>query len=228
MQNEKNIYVDLETTGLDPQRHPIIQIAAIAVDGHMRELEIIELKVKFDEREATPEALQKNGYNQGLWEREGLEPTDAAKQFAAFLRRHATVDMSSKEGRPYLVAQLVGHNGATFDGPFLHAWYRRLGIFCPARYQTLCTLQRALWYFDEHKHETPPTNFKLGTLCEYFDVSLREEDAHDALADIRATVSLYRAMVKHPPPDRESRRDTTSASSQAHRLCRSETNHSWK
>ena len=56
------------------------------------------------------------------------------------------------------------------------------------------------WDFDEHKHETPPTNFKLGTLCEYFGVSLREEDAHDALADIRATVSLYRAMVRNTPP----------------------------
>ena len=197
MQNEKNIYVDLETAGLDPEQHPIIQIAGVAVNGELRELETIELKVKFDEREATPEALQKNSYDQELWEREGVSPPDAAKQFAAFLRRHATVDMFSRDDRPYLVAQLVGHNGAAFDGPFIHAWYRRLGIFCPARYQTLCTLQRALWYFDEHKHETPPTNFKLGTLCEYFGVSLREEDAHDALADIRATVSLYRVMVRN-------------------------------
>ena len=60
----------------------------------------------------------------------------------------------------------------------------------------LCTKQRALWLFDEDKSLTPPADFKLGTLCEYFGVRLREDsDAHDAFYDVRATVELYRAML---------------------------------
>ncbi len=62
----------------------------------------------------------------------------------------------------------------------------------------LCTKQRALWLFDEDKSLTPPANYKLGTLCEYFGVRLRQADAHDAFHDVRATVELYRAMVGMP------------------------------
>jgi DNA polymerase III epsilon subunit-like protein len=58
-------------------------------------------------------------------------------------------------------------------------------------------LQLALWWFNEHKEETPPANFRLGTLCEYFGIPLRAEDAHDALADVRATVLLYKAMMRN-------------------------------
>ena len=191
---EKIIFLDLETCGLDQDRHPVIQIAAVAVDAGLCELETFEIKIRFDEAEANPATLQKNHYCRQLWKRRGVEPLEAAHRFAAFLRRHATVDMFSKDGRRYQVAQLVAHNGERFDGPFLHAWYQRLGVFCPARYMVLCTKQRALWLFDEDKTLTPPANYKLGTLCEYFGVRLRDTDAHDAFHDVRATVELYRAM----------------------------------
>jgi DNA polymerase III epsilon subunit-like protein len=117
-----------------------------------------------------------------------------AKDFAAFLKRHATTDMVSRNGRPYQVAQLVAHN-AVFDGVFLKEWYERLGLFLPGTYRVFCTMQRALWLFHEDKSLTPPTDFKLGTLCEFFGITLRAENAHDALADVRATVQLYRAMM---------------------------------
>ena len=101
--------------------------------------------------------------------------------------------MVSQAGRPYQLAQLAAHN-ANFDGPFLRAWYQRIGQFCPARYQVLCTLQRSLWWFDEHRLETPPKDFKLQTLCEYFEVPLSDDEAHEAIADVRATLGLYRAL----------------------------------
>ena len=100
------------------------------------------------------------------------------------------------------MAQLVAHNAERFDSPFLHAWYRRLGLFLPARYMALCTKQRALWLLEEDKSLTPPANFQLQTLCEYFGVSLPAEAAHDALNDVRATVELYRAIRRHVQPPR--------------------------
>ncbi len=44
---------------------------------------------------------------------------------------------------------------------------------------------------------TSEHDFKLQTLCQYFDIPLRPEAAHDALNDVRATMGLYRAMLSH-------------------------------
>jgi len=58
-------------------------------------------------------------------------------------------------------------------------------------------LQRAVWLFHEDKSLTPPPDFSLLTLCHYFGVPLRANEAHEALNDVRATVELYRAISDH-------------------------------
>src|SRR5712692_11444528 len=102
--SQKLICFDLETGGLNPKRHPIVQLAAIAVDRHLEPVEAFEAKIRFDEREANRNSLRKNHYRRGLWAREAHEPEEVAKHFADFLRRHATVPMLSSDGRPYYVA----------------------------------------------------------------------------------------------------------------------------
>jgi DNA polymerase III epsilon subunit-like protein len=193
--SQKLIFADIETGGLNPRRHPIIQLAAVAVDSNLEPLDAFEAKIRFDEREANRNSLRKNHYHRGIWAKDAQEPKEVAERFAAFLRRHATVPILSSDGRVYRVAQLVAHN-ASFDGPFLQTWYERLNAFLPARYHVLCTLQRAQWYFHEHKEETPPQDFKLATLCQYFGVTFHAASAHDAMADVAATVDLYRALIQ--------------------------------
>lgn len=200
--DERICYFDIETGGFFDVvvgrikvTKPIIQISAIAVDRNYRECETLEIKVSFDEADADHVTLNANHYNAEIWKREALPPFTAAKRFASFLRRHATVDRVSKSGKPYQVAQLVAHNAERFDGPLIRAWYEKLGLFCPAAYNVFCTKQRAFWLFHEHKEPTPPDNYKLGTLCRYFGVPLRAEEAHDALNDVRATVGVYRALI---------------------------------
>jgi DNA polymerase III epsilon subunit-like protein len=187
------VFFDLETAGLNAKRHPILQIAAIAVDEGLQPVERFEAKVRFDESRANRISLRKNHYHRGVWAKNALEPEDAAKRFAEFLRRHATVTKLGSDGEPYHLAQLVAHN-ASFDAEFLWAWYERLYMYLPARYQVFCTLQRAMWYFQEHREETPPDDFKLATLCHHFGVPFHAASAHDALADVSATLALYRAM----------------------------------
>jgi len=195
--DERLVFFDLETAGIETWR-PIIQIAAVSVDEELRALESFEAKVLFDMADANERSLSKNHYSDELWAAKAKPARQVAEEFAEFLRRHATFDAFSSEGRRYEMAQLVAHNGERFDGPFLHAWYRRQKVFCPARYQVLCTKQRALWLFDEDKTMTPPSDFKLGTLCEYFGVPLSADEAHEAMADVRAMIGLYRAMRKFP------------------------------
>jgi DNA polymerase III epsilon subunit-like protein len=190
------VFVDLETGGPNPNRHPIIQLAAIAVDGRtLSTLEAIEIKIQFDETKANKYSLRKNGYSRKSWNDNALQETVAAKRFAGFLRKHAGFHALAKDGREFRLAQLVAHNAA-FDGPFLQAWYKRLDIFLPARFQVFCTLQRALWHFFEHSEDGPPHDFKLGTLCKHFGVPLI--GAHDALGDAQATVGFYRALLESP------------------------------
>lgn len=189
----KLIFFDLETGGRNPRRHPIIQIAAVAVESSLSPLDAFEAKIRFDEKMAMKSALRKNHYHPGTWANEAQDEVVVAKSFSDFLRRHASVPVLSAKGGKYNVAQLVAHN-AEFDGVCLHAWFERLSIFLPARRQVLCTLQRALWYFPENPTLVPPTDYKLATLCQYFGVAFHAAAAHEALADVTATVELYRAL----------------------------------
>lgn len=187
------VFIDLETGGLDCTRHPITQIAAVAVDEQLRELEAFETKVQFDERQADPEALAKSHYDAAVWARDAIAPRQATDALSAFFKRYADVKMvSQRTGRDYFVAQLAGYNAATFDGPFLQAMYRQHDAFLPATYRVMCCLQRVLWHFHYRPEHPQPIDFKLGSVCQHFGITL--DGAHDALADVRATVELCRAL----------------------------------
>ena len=188
------VFFDLETGGLDHGLHAITQIAAVAVAADsLAEVDRFEVKVKFRPENVDPAAMSLNSYNAETWEREAVHPLDACTRLSTFFQKHATVRMTShRTGRDYFVAQLVGHNAATFDGPFLQAWYKRLDQFLPASYRVLCTLQRAVWHFQERPNVCQPESFKLGALCEHFGIPAT--GAHDALADVLATGELYRAL----------------------------------
>lgn len=192
--HEPIVFVDLETGGGETWR-PIIQLAAIAISSDGTELESYEAKLQFDESIADPQALQKHHYSPERWMREAQPACVVAEAFAQLLLRHAIVDQRTFGGRVFQVAQLAAHN-APFDGGFLKAWYDRLHLFLPASPRVLCTVQRAMWAFHEDKSLTPPADFKLGTLCEYFGISLPKSKAHDALNDVRATVALYRKLTE--------------------------------
>ena len=176
--NSVCVFVDIER-----RRNRITQIAALAVDGGLTELESFDVKVRHSRlsRRCPPTGRR-------------LVPCLAAEQFATFLRRYPAVNLICDDGRNRPVARLVAHNAERFDAPLLHDWYDSLSIFLPAARLALCTKQRAMSFFLEHPALIKPIDYKLGTLCEYFGVRLTDHDAHDALNDVRATVELYRAI----------------------------------
>lgn len=191
---QRLIFFDLETGGIDPKRHPIIQLAAVAVDEHLEVLEAFEAKIKFNPRQAKAQSLRKNHYHPGVWANDAREPKLVAQDFSEFLRRHASVPALSAQGKPYQVAQLVAHNAA-FDARFLTAWYDKLNLYLPARRLVLCTMQLAMWRFVSGE-DAPPANYQLATLCEYFGVPFHAASAHDALGDASATVQLFQALAR--------------------------------
>lgn len=203
MNGQRLVFFDLETGGLDPQRHPVTQFAAIAVDDQFNELGSIELKIDFDPKTADPEALKLNGYDAEIWRTTAIRADAALGKIADFLKRHATVEKTSqRSGRPYRVARLAGHNAAEFDARFLQALFKREGQFLPAEYRALDTVQLAAWYY-LHRPDAPE-NLKLETLVGHLGIQ-RDGDAHEALSDVRACVEVARrlwlAAATKPPKE---------------------------
>lgn len=183
------VYFDFETSGLLPS-NPNIQLAALAVNEQWEELETYEAKIQFDIAKADPEALKMNHFNTETWKELAIPVPLVVSTFSAFLKRHASIEMVSKRtGAPYSVARLAGHNAATFDGPRLKDMYAR--DFLPAHPQVLDTLQLALWYF--LGAENKPDSLRLEKLCQWFEIELT--NAHDALADVRGSVAIAKAMT---------------------------------
>jgi len=188
------VFFDFETGGIEPHK-PEIQLAGIAVDSQFVEVGHFESKISFNEADADPEALKLNHYEPELWKNApGRDAVVSA--FARFADKYKSVEMVSKRtGKPYNVARLAGHNAATFDAPRLRKMFEQAGAFAPFHPIPLDTLQLALWkiQFMEKK----PKNFQLSTLCEFFGIS--SEGAHAALADVRLSAALTKAIVSMRP-----------------------------
>lgn len=188
------VFFDLETSGLDPMCHEVIQLAAIAIeevgDG-FRVLDKFERKLRFDVSAASPEALAVNSYSESAWQ-SAIPRGQAVAEFSRFLRDHSTVEqISQRTGRPYKVAQLAGHNIASFDVPFLRQMFG--SEFCPIRFIPLDTLQLAAWVMD--RRPDGPKDLKLATLAEHFGIAF-EGEAHDALADVEVNVKVTWELLR--------------------------------
>ena len=185
----ETIFFDFETGGVKDE-HPNIQLAAVVVDEYWKELATFEMKIKFDEAKADPEALKMNHYDAAVWAREAKAAPYVFGSFDSFLAGHKSIPMVSKAGKPYSVARLAGHVAATFDMPRLKRFYA--DRFLPAHPLVLDTLQLAMWFFLRKAKQ--PENYKLTTILAHLGIPI--PDAHDALADVRGAIALAKAIMK--------------------------------
>jgi len=63
------VFVDVETTGLDPERHELLELAAVRVDPHTLEpIDHASVRVRPTRlADADPKALEVNGYSDEAW-----------------------------------------------------------------------------------------------------------------------------------------------------------------
>ena len=169
-------FLDLETTGLDPERHDILEIGVIRVDAAtLEEIARTEVRVRPERLEdAWPKALRINGYSEAGW------------RHAASLRE-ALCWIS-----PYLSgACLAGHHVA-FDRAFLDAAWKRVGIIPPP--------------MDHHSLDTMVLSWpllaagvvdslSLDAVSAY--LGLDRSEPHRALADAESSLQVARHLL--PP-----------------------------
>ncbi len=186
----KFLYLDCETTGLDPNIHGVIQVACIVTEGETikkaKELDRLNMffNPKFIGCKIDKEALESNGRTKKEIKK---FPKNSFKKLIKFLGEY--VDPYDKEDKFIVVGQNV-----KFDVEFLHGWAKRenfdyMGSFVDWRVidtLVIARLQQALGYID-------PPNFQLGTLCMEYGI---DEPDHDAMTDIIATKKLLKRMLK--------------------------------
>lgn len=174
-------FLDVETTGLDPQKHEVIQIGIVLAkqiprDGNMgpmiEKIEEIEIKIKPERIEdAEEDALRVNGYSETEW------------MFAPDLKNAMEFISKKLEGTVQ-----VSHN-LTFDAAFMEKCFERVGMEnTMARYK-LDTISIAF----ARLYNRPDVKYSLRYLCELFQI--KNDNAHTALADAKALYHVYKKMM---------------------------------
>ncbi len=174
---KKLAFVDIETTGTNPWKHEIIELGCLIAkqndDGSFAVLGEFEVKIKPERIEdAEPEALRINGYDEAQW------------LFAHTMEEALKLMAQKIDGE----ATFIAHN-VTFDYSFLVNAYGRLGVKEPFfhKYDTL-TMAMMKYRFDEEVQR-----LSLKALCEKFGI--KNEKAHTALADVRATFEVFKKLI---------------------------------
>ncbi|MBC9957855.1 exonuclease domain-containing protein [Yimella sp. cx-51] len=154
--------LDVETSGLDPRRHRVLQVAITQLDAH-------------GEVQQVWSSLVNPGVDPGPVDLHGLtaERLAGAPSYAQL----ATHVADLVRGRV-----VVAHN-AGFDWAFLSSEGARVGIPLPTR-ERLCTVEltRTL--------RTPAATFSLESLCAHWQIP--QARPHDAEDDVRVLVEVLR------------------------------------
>ena len=176
---------DLECTGLEPQRHEIIQIARVVIDTVDHHI-VTSLTMsqyiqpaRWDQRD--DEAMEVNGITLSKLQAEGISPDLALEYFCQDVNWDETV---------------LAAWGVDFETKFLREAFRQVGRDVPFHYKvidvrSLGHLPRARMGFSEY--------MGLGESCDFYSVHFDRGRAHDALYDATKTADLALELLRSRP-----------------------------
>lgn len=180
----KILYFDTETTGLNPEKHAMIQIAGILeIDGKEEARFDFTLR-PFENDLIDDKALEVHGRT-----RDEImtypSPGDVYKDIVSFFSRY--IDKYDPKDKFYP----AGYN-VRFDLDFLSSFFRKngdvyFGSFC--NWKAIDALP--IMHFFDAMGYVHYENYKLETVCEKLGINIQ---AHDALSDIRATRELIKKL----------------------------------
>lgn len=181
---KKALWFDVETTGLDPKKNDIIQLACmVEIDGDIKA--DFESKIKpFDPLNVEPKALQVNGLKMDDIMKYP-EPFEVLKKFTSFLTEY--IDPFDKQDK----FAPCGFN-VQFDIDFLSNFFRKCGSnFYGSFFNYKSVDPLRILHVMDYEDKINLSNYKLSTCCSHFGIKI---DAHEALSDIRATKILYNTL----------------------------------
>lgn len=179
--------IDLETTGLKAGYHEITEIGALLLDKTLQELGAFETLVRIDH----PERGLEGGFD--VFEYTHIDPKDleqapklkeCLRNLETFVRGHTN---SFSLGEVVIFWQ-----NPRFDCGFLEAAYDSLGWKFPYDFHVI-GLESVFAFHQFQKNGTLPDGIRLKDICK--KTGVKNEKAHSAIADIRATVESLRALI---------------------------------
>jgi DNA polymerase-3 subunit alpha (Gram-positive type) len=169
------VFLDVETTGLDPKIHEIVEAAVVDVSG------AVLLDQKYAPRDlsvATEEALRINGYEKHpeLWD--GAPSLDVVE---------ATRLLKVLEDR-IIVAQ-----NPYFDLSFVREGFRRVNVDSSSLSRHAIDTTTLIW-----EHLVPCGIERLGLefACDFLGVPLDRAERHSALKDAQAVRVVYLMLLR--------------------------------
>ena len=166
------VFIDIETTGLNPEMHEIIEIACLRIDsgGHrsVYYAKVHPMRIEI----AHHRALEINGYNGKDW-REAFFPNEVAAQLESFLSG----------------ALLVGHNikfDVSFISELMHA-HKRLQTWDRRLIDTIVLA---------HEHLSPCgiESLSLDSIRSF--LGWTHEGSHRAMRDAQDVMRLYKTLSR--------------------------------
>ena len=198
---DRIVFVDIETTGLDPHRHDVWEIAAIVRDPGQLDVEHCWM-IRPDLVASDPAALRISRYYQRT-AGPGLHATGDAIVTAGPDEGLPPQELHTTDAR--IAAELAKIlDGATlagacpqFDAGFLGLWLRQRDEAPAWRHRLLDVESLAAGARRESGHLRG-----LAALAETWGVACPEELRHTALADAQMARDLYDAVIHGRWPDR--------------------------
>ena len=176
------VFIDTETTGLDPKKHGIIAMSYIIEDeeGNILEEDLITINTFKYRAKYAPEALEVNGYT--VEQIQSFQsPKEALDIFDKALCKHS-------KGEKYIIAAY----NAKFDKEMLEALYEHV---YPGRYwkilshKVIDTMQTVMFFSDTGLLEVEKHN--LETVAKHFDFV---HIPHNCASDNAVQRAIYKGL----------------------------------
>jgi DNA polymerase III epsilon subunit-like protein len=206
--SKKILWVDTETSGLDPNRHALIQLGMLVdIDGELIDEIQINIQPFPDDMMSIGIADVANKPKDISWKESKntyadaftptgitfdditkfLYPQAAIQKINAFLQKH--ISKFDKNDKAY-----IGGYNVPFDIAHLSKFYEKCGDKYLGSYINWKQIDvRQLIYMLDFEGKLKLENYKLETVCAHFGIEL---EAHNPMSDIRATRELFYNVYK--------------------------------